>query len=632
MIKECLLSFFLCVGSIAVQADDVLLQADFNKGIPAGFELINNNNLSVKQADFKKLSPKDTWFAADVYGTDGSAAVSVSRRIPAESATDNWLILPQLHITSENCWLSWNARSMHHDLLESYNVMVSVGSMSDFQPLYIVEDESYGWKKRVQSLSAYVGQDIYIAFCHNSTNRFALAVDDILVGELTEYAVEGHNKSPRFVGSTDVVNLQFTCKNLGRQLDVQNALLTIEGGEVYKQAMQPGLVATDVSVTVQFELPVKLNQDYAYKFQFEMTDGTIVDVLNDFLVCSHYPRTVLVEKFTGVWCNNCPSAIPFINKVKERFGSDVAVVEVHGYNKQVDPMSCDQYGYSIPANQYGYPTVAFNRNWSQALSGNFGSMKVLEEVMKTPTEAMVKATARFVEEGMIEVNALSQFASDLDNSSERYRIGVIVKEKHLGEEANAYFQANNCTLLMDEEFAYMPGGLTGGLVFFHDVARGCNTEDEVKAMGIVNGIKGTLPAEIKAATDYKSTINIALPASVQNREKLALIIVLFNNMNVMNVAVINEIEDPYSSIQAGIQKQEEAIRLVSSGEGRQKILFPANASYVVSLFTLDGTCIAVYRGNGNECLLYENLKPGCYLVRASQSAEVATYKFIVNKK
>lgn len=614
--------FGLFMVAVHSFAGDVLYKADFSGGMPADIELICNDNLSVNPSDYKNLSSSTTWFAGNVYGTEGYAAISLSRRIPTGGQTDNWMILPRIRVSSTNNNLQWNARSLHYDLPDGYSVMISEGDYTQFKTVFTVDEESYSWTKRVLSLAEYEGKEIYIAFCHNSTNKFAVAVDDIFVGDIDEYSVRAYNSSRHFIGKAEEAEIKFDIVNTGKKLDLKNVMIEVEDGEKYNYPCKESL-ETGATINIIEQLPVTTGNSYAYTVWLETEDGTKIKAFNDIVTCSHYPRVMLLEKYTGTWCNNCPAAIPLVNRVKDMLDDEVAVIEVHGYQKDIDPMSCDRYGMSVGVQ--GYPTVLFNRTTAQ--TGYFDIDGYLFSAMASVTNGMIEADAQWTEDGRISINAKAQFAENLDNSLNKYRIGFLLKEKNIDNKKLGYTQANNCTILKDQEYSYMPGTLTGELISFHDIARCGDTDENVKALGIANGIKESLPSVIEAGVDYEKNITVDIPENVIDKDELSVIAVLFNNTEVINAAVVNEITS--SSGINDMQNEKQGISIIARGDGYAAVL-PGHAPYKMAVYSVDGTCVLTGSGTGDICEIgKKSLKPGCYFVRVTQGGVGAGGKILV---
>lgn len=170
----------LMVSKSAV-AQEICLEEDFTWGIPEEFELVCYDQLPVRGQDFNNVIPSMTWYKAKSSSKDGASAFSTSRR-SFDLPTDNWMITPKLQLPAENVWLKWTAKSVHYHQRDGYRVMISTTGTSyeDFTDLYQVEAEEYQWTKHVASLEAYAGKEVYIAFVHDSQNKFMIGIDDIL--------------------------------------------------------------------------------------------------------------------------------------------------------------------------------------------------------------------------------------------------------------------------------------------------------------------------------------------------------------------------------------------------------------------------------------------------------------------
>lgn len=100
---------------------------------------------------------------------------------------DNWLVTPQLQLSANNDYtLSWfdaAIDSAHHQ--EHYSVYISTtgNAVANFTatPVFTTTLTTHAYTQRTVDLSAYAGQNIYIAFRHNSTGQSWLLLDDISV-------------------------------------------------------------------------------------------------------------------------------------------------------------------------------------------------------------------------------------------------------------------------------------------------------------------------------------------------------------------------------------------------------------------------------------------------------------------
>lgn len=99
---------------------------------------------------------------------------------------DNWLITPAIQIYENTELEFWVSPISPTYVQEHYQIRVSESGtlIANFEDVLI--DETFpetfeNWEIRTVDLSAYAGQQIYIAFVHQSTDVYALKIDDIIV-------------------------------------------------------------------------------------------------------------------------------------------------------------------------------------------------------------------------------------------------------------------------------------------------------------------------------------------------------------------------------------------------------------------------------------------------------------------
>jgi len=170
------------IGAMAGSSSDVYFEADFEKGIPRDFTVLdrdeNPSKIGVSNIDLTGGS----WTTA--YYAKGHRAAMSSAYCTYDYGVDDWLILPQINIKDFEAILTWEAMSVHYDFREDYKVMISESGTkpSDFVEVYSVTAEDYYARRHAISLEQYYGKDIYVAFVHTGCDKFLLAIDNIKVG------------------------------------------------------------------------------------------------------------------------------------------------------------------------------------------------------------------------------------------------------------------------------------------------------------------------------------------------------------------------------------------------------------------------------------------------------------------
>jgi len=178
--------------SLNVTAQTILLQTDFESGIPAAYTSINYDGLTPAPVVSTYV---DAWNAV-INPTDPTDTVagSTSYFSPIGKA-DRWLITPQLVLGSFGNYLNWEARSQDASYPDDYLVLLSTTgtSKTDFKDtIGNIQGEYAAWTTRSISLTdkGFDDSTVYIAFVNRTNNGFKLYLDDIQVSSNDPLAVK----------------------------------------------------------------------------------------------------------------------------------------------------------------------------------------------------------------------------------------------------------------------------------------------------------------------------------------------------------------------------------------------------------------------------------------------------------
>ncbi|MBR4732757.1 MAG: choice-of-anchor J domain-containing protein, partial [Lachnospiraceae bacterium] len=163
-------------ATLYAQWIDVIYQEDFQGiGIPAGWVLLDEdgdqNNWMWEEVLVGHASPGA--LISFSYGDGGAGALT----------PDNWAIMPSV-VPSANSVLSFWIKGISKDYPEE-KMAVYVGSSADVESMTKVGGDytaTATYQKYEIDLSAYAGQEIYVAFRHyNVTDMYCIGLDDIMV-------------------------------------------------------------------------------------------------------------------------------------------------------------------------------------------------------------------------------------------------------------------------------------------------------------------------------------------------------------------------------------------------------------------------------------------------------------------
>ena len=612
-IKHLSIGFLLTLCVLSVKGQNVCLETDFYDGIPDDFTLICYDEMPVKSADFKKINSNMLWTVSLVDSEDGVAAVSTSHRT-FDLPTDNWMITPRLTLPASGACLKWTSRAVHYHLRDGYKVMVSTtgNEYEDFEELYAVEEEEYLWTKHYVSLEKYAGKDVYIAFVHNSQNKFLLAVDDMFVGQPSKADFIVENETPRFVGDVGTVKVQGTVLNSGMQQGGHHFTCVINGTEVLEHPAWHDSWHQGVEYPFEFDVPVQVGKATHYKVM--NGEHTIVE---DSVICSYFPRTLFLEKATGAWCVNCPEVISFIQRLEEEYGHQIVCVEAHAHYG--DKFEYMPYVTGMKTNSF--PTIHINRNRSNSINGGSPAQNLakLRKIINQPTVAKIEMDVNYEGGDSVQTVAKVTFANDTDNSSGKFRVGYVLIEKEL--QTDSMRQINGVVSIGQGEFYYMTSPVPADLMWYTNVVRGENNA--------FVGVKNSLPATIEAGVEYTVESKVEIPVSVYDRNNLAIVAIVMNYYTdeVLNVVEVKVPED-LTGVQPVLREDNVGdVKLILNANGHLRIVSPSQTSFVVEVIAADGRQVATMVGEGSaDFNLSQMMQRGLYLLRISQNGRVWTKK------
>ncbi|MBR5804064.1 MAG: choice-of-anchor J domain-containing protein [Bacteroidaceae bacterium] len=609
-VKYIVLSAFTALFTSNVMGQEECLNVDFFDGIPDNFTLISYDENPVKSQDFKKINTSMEWFISKVVSKDNVAAISTSHRT-FDFATDNWMITPRLTLPSENVGIKWTARAMHYHMRDGYKVMISTTGKEyfDFEEIFSVENEEYLWTEHYVSLDKYAGKKVYIAFVHDCKDKFLLAIDDIFVGQSSEEDFIVEDKTPRFVGNVGTTSVLGSVVNSGMKLENTPLICLVNDTLTLTHSTEMNVWSPGEEEFYSFDVPVQVGKATHYKLK--VGENTI---LEDSIICSYFPRTLLLEKATGTWCVNCPEVISFIQEVEERYGSQIVCVEAHWgppeYGK--DPFHYSPYTTGMKVNSY--PTVRLNRDSSNPITGGSPAQNIakIRKMLSKPTIAKIDMELAYEETDTVLTSAKVVFANDLDNSTGKYRVGYILIEKTI--QSDEVGQINGVNNETQGEFYYMKSPVPTDLMWYTNVVRNDNNA--------FLGIKNSLPSAIEAGVEYTVDAKMGIPSSVYDKNNLAIIAVVMNYYTdeVLNVVEVKVPENPYK---VGNTSKESTDVNVSLKNGILQVQTPLQEKFSLEVISVDGRQVALLTGEGSgQFDLSQIVQHGLYFLRIRQEGYV----------
>lgn len=239
--------------------------------------------------------------------------------------------------------------------------------------------------------------------------------------------------------------------------------------------------------------------DYTLGIKNEAGDFTLLK--EGKIVCSHYPRRLLVDEFTGMWCNDCPKGQIEVEKLKQQFGSQLIDIVPH-IN---DMFECTDYrnGYQV----YAVPYLVLNRNPATAGQSTRSFSKVYED----PTVSMIEITGYTIAGNRLDVKTRVHWAEDLDNSDDRYRVAyTLTRNVYTDEDISAIYQKNGAQGVSYGRFNVLPTKIPSYLTHL----------DNIPLTGLFShtGVPYSLPASIYAGGYYDGEFSMEKPSMSEEVE------------------------------------------------------------------------------------------------------------------
>ncbi len=509
--------------SVSAQAT---YRLDFSSGIPNDVKLydLDGNTLSTESERFG-FTPDKPWIAVKEPGTDNMIAASTSWYTTPGTA-DDWMILPAQQI-DDNTILSWRAMAADREFADGYGVYVStIGDHpEDFNfdgTVFYTKAEEGDWITHSVSLAEYAGQQVWIAFVNNSTDKSRLYIDDIAVGQNTEAQIDCR-----------ISNIVTSCTPLypsGNITSTTDRLLThirigLDSGYGTEWTTLDGLELLP-GESVEYTLPLSIqpisNHTLTYTLILESDSEPIVTEQRQ---VTALVNRVLCEEQTGTWCGFCVRGIVRMGEMKELYPDQFVGIAAH-YN---DVMAVSEYVSQLrKLDKEDLPTMILMRD--KSMMGDPNNMEALTTLaLSRKPVAGMEVTAEYeAETGMI--NAASSLLFADSATGEDYTIAYLVTENDVEVRGNAdYMQHNNYSGTDIEMGGWEDKPRIVADMVHQEVMRGMGTD--------FNGLPDCLPQEINPMELISHNHNFEMPATVLDIANTELTAVLLDKTGkVINVA------------------------------------------------------------------------------------------------
>jgi hypothetical protein len=323
-------------------AGTVLLEEDFEGGIPAGWVVIDGDGLT----PVSQMGLQPGWQSrVDYRDSNNTVVVSPSWYSPV-GQSDDWLITPAVALGANPC-LSWMAYSQDGSFKETYEVRVATTpDTTAFLANAAVEtvvDASGDPHVASASLTAWANQTVYIAFRQTSVDKFVLALDDVKVSNVNVrdvgvYALQYGDPDPG-----DTVTIRFEVANYGSDTITSfQAMYSVDGGTA--QFMAVGPVSIPPNATLSFDhdsLYISDSVDANYNlcawtnlpnasFDQEMSNDTLCNTLTVGEPVGR-PEPIAAMQSISLYPNPCQESVSVLPMgLRQSQRAALHIVDIHG--------------------------------------------------------------------------------------------------------------------------------------------------------------------------------------------------------------------------------------------------------------------------------------------------------------
>lgn len=585
---------FLTLPTLA--ASDYTLNLSQGK-FPADVSVKNANGLLPDVNGYKQGYTTEGWTVGRSLSGYIAISPTYTRQTDADGnplpakASENILTLPTIEV-EPGSYLCWEACSLHPDFKESYRIVIHPGN-GDSDQTVSFSDERSEWTARSLRIDGDATQ-VTVSFIATSECRYLLGLRNVKVCKEPKTAVCVASPMPlSFTGSRSERGesfrsfpMPFRLINAGADTQSLPFVLTVNG-EDFLPAAQPAAWEAGQEGTVTFMVAAEVDTKCDYSLSLgEGSESTQVSC-GSFL-CSDFRKKMLIDKGTGMWCNNCPKGSLDLENVLNRFGDDIVAVETH--TGEQDVLADESYFAML-----GFRAVPhFMLNRIQASKAS--ETDLFESWYFKPVNAGIEISEISTDNDKASVTVTLTPGTRFDNAADNFRIGyVLTGDVYEPLDSRHYFQQNNCNNVSNGQYYYLPSRIPAPLVKFHNVTLSDDSANEP-----FNGVAGSLPAMMDAGEKYQYSFSLEKPEILKSLDDGRINVYLIDTstgelINVDSHSVVN-----YVAAVENITSPEAMPSIGVNADGSIRLQLNPGEDYVLSIFSIDGRTIfsqhGVYNG------------------------------------
>ncbi|MCM1313350.1 MAG: Omp28-related outer membrane protein [Bacteroides sp.] len=641
--------------------DQVLFSCDFNKMDVSLqtfmlYEGDHNTPAALMQSfEFDQDNTPWNFSIRESSSTSDYCAASHSVYSPT-GKSDDWMVIPQLHIPDEQCILSFDAQSYRYgyeDRIkviiyendESYNYlskdivekMRSEGKLVVDEIVYpglSEEGLSGDWTNFTVNLAEYSGKNIYIAFLNDNEDQNMIFVDNVIVEHNIRHTIALSNSQTVINKESETISGLITINSKTEEYSKIELTLKNSEGNVVSRVTEDGLnlkKGDTYKFTFSEPLPLVVGENNAFSIETQLDDyqNTTSSFIKDLMF--ETTKHVVLEEYTGADCGNCPMGILAIENLEKELGDRFIPVSIHTYNG--DRLSAGLGNYTTYLGLLGAPSGIINRSgiisypmWQNPEDTRFYFNN--NETNDTWSDMAHQELATFAD---IDVDADVAYNAEDGTANLTVSVRSAINASNLNlnlfyvilEDKLPNYQTNYYSKYTDPIFGeWGEGGIYGSSTTTYinnDVARSCSSQ--------LGGTGGYFPQEMKAGNTYTANVSMKLPQNIANIKNTKVVVMLIdaNTDKMINAARTAIISD-----EVGIQGTDTENAALSISRHGDRIVVSATEDTAVTatLYSLNGQLISENTGNKLVAVSTNGYK-GATIVKVVTDKQTVVRKLVI---
>lgn len=325
-----------------------------------------------------------------------------------------------------------------------------------------------------------------------------------------------------------------------------------------------------------------------------------------------FTRALVVDEGTGMWCVNCPAGEITLNRLRETYGDRLIILSTHVN----DVLANAPYWGELK--WYSVPRMMLNRIQATAAESdkNFGGYYSDE------ASFAISSSLPEPQEGEdLKIQAKIKVAEEIDNSTDRYRVGFVLTGDFHRADNPRFNQRNGCTQPIYGAYYFLPSTIPAWMMHYENATLTSETA--------FTGIEHSLPARLTPGEIYEVEWSCTRPELLAEGEKAGVVAMVLDTETgeIMNAARGGEW--PLWGVENHVASSKLDTLITGGGDGTIHTSLQPGEEYVLEVYSSDGTLLKSAAGiaRGGDSFTLPSVE-GIVVVRLSGGRAAQTVKIM----